>query len=147
MYTLRKLPGEPIILVTFIEPFIWHSEIPEVAKELIGMLESQTKPVYVICDFANAAASISDIAFTADFVLRMGNRILGHPNVIELLPVQASGLMEMAGTDMSLDMYDNVPPEVMETIEQALRFLRENIKGGDWPDIPPSADNDDPGEN
>ena len=48
MYTLEQLPGEPIIIMTYKEPFDWQTEIPEASVTFIEMLEDQPEPVYSV---------------------------------------------------------------------------------------------------
>lgn len=127
MYTLEQLPGEPIIIMTYKEPFDWQTEIPEASVEFVRMLEEQPGPVYFIHDFGFVGATVADAIFTTNYVTRI-SKVLHHPKMKEFLATRASGLVALAAKGMDSDIFGNVPVKAFDTVEEALEYARMNIQ-------------------
>jgi len=106
----KKLPDEPIVIVTLPTDYNLSVELPKVMPVYMNFLNSATTPVFWIVDARNSPLSGEEIVRGAELVARGEHPLYHHPNIRKVIYVTSNKIMKMAVADM----------------DEALNFSREN---------------------
>lgn len=125
---VEKLPGEPIILcVVTKDPAMMETLSADLA-ELVGQLDAQPEPVYMIYDLRGVSLGLDDILNTTNATARKPGAMLHHPNIRQNVLVATDALYHLVAQGLSSVTFGQVKMPVYKTLEQALDYCREQIR-------------------
>jgi hypothetical protein len=123
VYTIEKLPDEPIIIQT-IRSDSSATEVPDSMSTMRELLESADTALFVIYDVSHASFGVQDILSGSNEASRSERPLLKHPNIRETLVVSTSDLVKMAARGMNSPIFGNIALKVFDTLEEALTYCR-----------------------
>ena len=123
-YTIEKLPGEPIIIVTTHPDFDAEAEYPLVRKEVAELLSRQPAPVFYIMDYTHLSAGLDEIMIVASGRTRQPDANLRHPNVWQAIVVTNQDILRMAARGVSGEVFGGFDVPTFDTLDEALAYAR-----------------------
>lgn len=129
VYTIEKLPDEPIIIQT-IRSDSSVAEVPDSMGSMRQLLEAGETPLFVIYDVSQASFGLQDILSGSNEASRSERPLLKHPNIRETLVVSTSDLVKMAARGMNSPIFGNIALKVFDTLEEALAYCRQQDPEG-----------------
>lgn len=129
VYTIEKLPDEPIIIQT-IRSDSSVGEAPDSMNTMRELLEAGDTPLFVIYDVSQASFGMQDIVSGSNEASRSERPLLKHPNIRETLVVSTSELVKLAARGMNSPIFGNIALKVFGTLEEALTYCRQQASEG-----------------
>jgi hypothetical protein len=126
-YTIEQLPGEPIVLVTFANPFDIRTDIPLFVEELRAIFDASPEPLIDITDTRGLKIAFGDIVAGMAMLTRGTMSVLNHPNVARYIIVADSDLIRVAGQALGQRQYGNLRVSVVKDPGEAQRLAREAV--------------------
>ena len=122
----KKLPDEPIVIVTLPTDYNLSVELPKVMPVYMNFLNSATTPVFWIVDARNSPLSGEEIVRGAELVARGEHPLYHHPNIRKVIYVTSNKIMKMAVAGMENEVFGGLTIKVFDDLDEALKFAREN---------------------
>ena len=123
-HTVRKLPGEPIIVVTYTEPFDYAMGFEDIKNSIGKIANGIEGPVFDIHD-------VSTLQFTFSKVVTALRNALLNPTLkgkTTTLGVGAGILFDLATKAASRRQYGMTNILLFPTPEEAISYARERLK-------------------
>lgn len=121
-YSIKKLVGEPVILIQFHADFDPHKEAQQAFEASARLLSEQSEPVYAIWDVRQSAVSLQ--------IMEGANisRTNATPtNERGSIVITNNPAVKLAMQGMNSDVYGNVSVAVFEEIDEALAYVHQQI--------------------
>ncbi|NDJ75069.1 MAG: hypothetical protein GYB65_02325 [Chloroflexi bacterium] len=130
-YYLEKLPNEPIVIVTMTAEFDTQRDLSPGNPKAYNYFEANpdgiTAPVFFINDFSAATLTLEDLIFGATVTSRSAKSVYHHPLVREVIMIPSSDLHKAAAEGLRSDVFGNVALQIIDTLEEALAYARQQI--------------------
>src|SRR5687767_6710083 len=96
-FKIQKLPDEPILVVSAVEPFDFKVDYAPFVNELLGLLEQSSEPVFEITDGRTIKLSFSEMVGLLATVTRgdEAKRLEKHPKIRAWLLVADNELLRV----------------------------------------------------
>lgn len=122
-YTLKKLPGEPIIIQKLHSDYSLAAEGEQSIADSIALLDAQPEQVYYIVDLTDAHLSVNDVIQGANLASRQ-TQVLKHPKIRANLFITTSPLVSFAAKGMNSPAFGGIKIEVYSSTDEALAAIR-----------------------
>ena len=139
MFTIEKLPGEAITIITFDGSILKDMVSPnrEARRRKIQSIVEETPGLdYLVMDFQGVEISFSQLvmvlAEARDQMAKMGGKIYIDAN-IRYLFVGSDELIDLAAEAFHQEQYGNIDVRVFPTVESAVSFARHALAGESRP--------------
>jgi hypothetical protein len=126
-YTVKKLPGEPILLNVVGKAYDIGRDAPAACQELFDLLEALDAPVFLVVDARELKANFGDVVVGLGATTREGVAVLKHPNIREIVLVTTSGLVSMGVKALGQVQYGGLKSSAFETLDEALAYVRDRV--------------------
>jgi hypothetical protein len=127
-YTVKKLPGEPIIYCWMSET--WKaSELPAVFEQVAVILDVSSEPLILITSAQNIDLTLDDMIATASFAAGGSDSLLHHPKLQEFIFVTTVRKLQLAAKTLDSDAFGNVPVKIFDSEDEAFVYARARIAG------------------
>jgi microcompartment protein CcmK/EutM len=127
--TVEQLPGEPILIATFIEPMDYHQDAPWMFQRFVEMRDTDLEGYsryYTIIDTNGVKAGFSDIVFTLG-ESRAARQHRREDRPVSLALVGSGGLMELASKAMGQSQYGGYSMRLFTSLDAALEATRAEL--------------------
>lgn len=120
----RKLPDEPIVIVSFAEfdPDPLRSESLDL--QIAAFLDTVSTPVFLVLDMTGHSQSLDDMVLGFAEAIRGDNPVLKHPNLREIVQVASDMVFERVAEGMDNELFGNIKVRSFDTLEDALAYAR-----------------------
>ncbi|HEX3050717.1 MAG TPA: hypothetical protein VHP83_08685 [Aggregatilineaceae bacterium] len=125
--TIKKLPNEPIIVLTPVWDLDAQPENPLLPNELLAFLNKLSEPVFQIADLSDAELNMDDLMIGATVMGRGETSPFHHPNLRQTVVVTRSAAVRATAMGMGYDVYGNLYIPVYENFEDALAYVRSQL--------------------
>lgn len=125
--TLDLQPGEPILLVKFLNPFDIKIDIPGYMQDLRAIYDAAAEPLVNITDVTGLKLSFGDIVAGMAILTKGQKEVILHRNAIVYIAVADSDMLRLAASALSQVQYGSIPIKVAKTLDEAIRQAREVI--------------------
>jgi hypothetical protein len=125
-YTIEKLPGEPVIVMTVHEDFDPSEQVGEGAKAVNRILDESGGPVFFIQDLTRMKVDFEDIMVGASAVGRGDATPFHHPNIREIIAVTQDPAIRMVIEGMATDVYGIVHMVIFDTLGEAIDYVHKH---------------------
>jgi hypothetical protein len=122
-YTVKKIEGEPVILIQFHTDFDAHTEAQKAFEASAQLLSEQTEPVFTIWDVRKSVSDLQSIMEGAN----VSRTNATHPNERGSIVVTDNEIVKLAMQGLNSEVYGNVVIPVFEDIDGALAYVRQQI--------------------
>ena len=122
----KKLPDEPIVIVTLPIDYNLSVELPKMMPVYMNFLNSATTPVYWIVDARNSPLGVEEIVRGAELVARGEHPLYHHPNIRKVIYVTSNKIMKLAVAGMENEIFGSLAIKLFDNLDDALKFAREN---------------------
>lgn len=140
-FNIRKLYEEPIILGTALQSFDLTIDVYPCLYAVCTQLEAVEEPVYLIGDVRNLKPSFGDILNGFAMASQGNVAILQHPNLLELVIVSPSNLLNSSLHNVQIAHYGLAKVSVQSTLEASLTYVRAQIAKSQKKHQPPRFPN------
>ena len=123
-YSIQKVPGEPIIINRWEADFDDKLELPQVVGQLQEILDEATEPMHLISDRRVYTPSVDAARRGAGAAGRGRNPLFHHPNIGKIVFVSSSEMVRLIAEGMSSNTYGSIRIKVVETMDEALAYVR-----------------------
>jgi len=127
--TVERLPEEPIIIATFVEPMDYHQDTPWMFQQFIELRDTELEGYsryYTIINTNGVKSGFSDIVFMlGESRAARQNRREDRP--VSLALVGSGGLMEMAAKAMGQSQYGGYGMRLYTSLDTALVDIRAEL--------------------
>ncbi len=120
-YTVKKMEGEPAILVQFHADFDAHTEAQKAFEAGAILLAEQTEPVFMIWDVRQSVSDLQSIMEGAN----VSRTNVAHPNERGSIVITDNPAVKLAMQGMNSEIYGNVVIPVFEEIDEALAYVHQ----------------------
>ena len=127
--TVERMPEEPIIIATFVEPVDFRLETPPMFQQFIELRDTELEGYsryYTIIDTNGVKAGFSDIVFTLGET-RAAREKRREDRPVTLILVGSGGLMELASKAMGQSQYGGYGMRLFTSLDDALESIREEL--------------------
>lgn len=124
--TYKKLPNEPIVIVTLPANYNLVAELPVVMPKYLQELETFQEPVFWIVDAREAPFSVEDIITGAELVAKGQHPLYKHPKIRQVIYITTSLMLKLAAEGMGSDQFGKIAIKLFDDLELGLKFAREN---------------------
>ncbi|MBN1681871.1 MAG: hypothetical protein JW966_16450 [Anaerolineae bacterium] len=125
-YTVEKLPGEPIVMITAHEDYDPSEDAKEAVLVVNTILDELDESVTFIQDLTLMKVDLDDIMVGADTTGRGDEATFHHPNIREIISVTQDPIMRNVFEGMGSSAYGNVRMLVVDTLDEALAYARQH---------------------
>jgi hypothetical protein len=126
-YTVKKLPGEPILISVMGEAYDIGRDASASAQQLLDLLETLDVPVFLVADMREIRANFGDVVAGLGAATRGEAAVFRHPNIREVVVVTTSDLLGMAAKALGQLQYGGLRASVFETLDEALAYVRDRV--------------------
>lgn len=124
--TYKKLPNEPIVIVTLPANYNLIAELPVVMPKYLQELESFQEPVFWIVDAREAPFTVEDIVTGAELVSKGQHPLYKHPKIRQVIYITTSLMAKLAAEGMGSEQFGKIAIKLFDNLDLALEFAREN---------------------
>src|SRR6185503_3369671 len=123
-FKIDKLPDEPILIVSAVEPFDFKVDYSPFVHELLGLLEQSPEPVFEITDGRTIKLSFGEMVSMLAIVTRSDDskHLEKHPKVRAWLVAVDNELLRMGANALGQAQYGGTAIPVFRTVEEALEY-------------------------
>lgn len=132
-YSVRRLPGEPIIVMTPTDAFVPSQDIVPMFIETATLMQDIPGKVYRIADDRAIHFTFSGVVSAMTTAFRTHSHALADPRVVSII-VGKGQLVEMAAKAFQMRLRDAFSVVVFDDMDQALDYCRERIVQGESSD-------------
>ncbi len=125
-YTVRRLPGEPIIVMTPTDFFVPSQNIIPMFVETAALMKDIQGKVYRIADARAIRLTFSVVVSAMAEAFRTHSDALADPRVVSII-VGKGQLVEMAAKSFRMRLRDAFSVVVFDDLDEALAYCRERI--------------------
>ncbi|HEC21369.1 MAG TPA: hypothetical protein ENI95_00470 [Chloroflexi bacterium] len=127
-FSVKKLPGEPIIVGSYEKDFSIQRDLPDLLQEMGAAFDAVGGPFYHIGDLSNMSPpSFEDIMRGMAAVAWKEGSLLRHPDLVEIALVTPNPLLQKIGQAFEHRVYGGIPTKVFATLDEALEYIRTRI--------------------
>jgi hypothetical protein len=128
-FRLEKLPDEPIVMVSIVEPFDVKADYVPFANELLGLLDQSSEPLFAISDSRSLKLSFGEMVSMLGIVTRgdESRRLEKHPKIRAWLIVVENELLRMGANALGQAQYGGNAIPLFRTVEEALDYAGRQI--------------------
>jgi len=123
-YTVKKMPGEPIVMITSSENFNPTKDVGEAVQVVNRLLDQLNEPVTFIQDLSAMKVNWDDIMVGANATSRGSEAPFHHRNIGEIISVTQDPVMKQVLASMESGAF-NVRILLFDTLDQALAHARK----------------------
>ncbi len=123
---VQKLPNEPIIILTYIEPCIPNKDMPPALAQVASYLNGGPSLTYVINDLMNAKMDLGSMILSMAENARGGPGSPADPRTRHAL-VSAARIVQIIKSALGQDQHGQTNLEVYPTLSEALTAVRQRI--------------------
>jgi hypothetical protein len=125
-FKLEKLPDEPILMVSIVEPFDVKADYIPFTNDLLDLLDRTSEPVYAISDSRSLKLSFAEMVSMLGIVTRgdEAKRLEKHPKIRAWLIVVENELLRMGANALGQAQYGGNAIPLFRTVEEALDYAR-----------------------
>ena len=123
-YTIEVKPDAPIIVIRHDQGSHIVENLPDLARDMIRLLDEQPEPVFVIADLSNVAMDLGDHLKASEMSARAEHAMMHHPNVRENVFVGADPLVRMAARGLESATFGLTRVVHLDTLDEALAYCR-----------------------
>lgn len=125
--SLKRVPGEPIIIEKMSADYHLTVEAPYAAPKMLKFLERLNEPVFLVVDISEVKEiSVEDLLIGTELAATSDNAVYRHHNIREVLYVSNNTMIKLAAAGLDSDKFGNIKVTVFDTLEAALQYAREN---------------------
>lgn len=122
-HTVEKLPNEPIVIVTYQEPFSIKDEIPAIKEDLENLAGQIEGHMFDIHEATNLKLDFSKIVQALGTAFSRTKKP-AHLDRLTTIGVGSGPLFSLAEMASKQDQYGNYNIKILPTLEEALSFAR-----------------------
>lgn len=126
-YTIEKLSGEPIVIITTREGYDPSHHVGEAAEKVNELLDKLDNAVVFIQDLSSIKVDMDDIMVAADTTGRGSQAPFHHVNIRQLITVTQDPILKQSFAGMAGDMYGNLKMVIFDTLDEALDYARHKL--------------------
>jgi hypothetical protein len=128
-FKIEKLRDEPILVVSAIEPFDFKVDYGPFVRELLGLLEQSSEPVFEITDGRTIKLSFSEVVSLLATVTKGDDAksLEKHPKVRAWLIAVDNDLLRMGVNALGQAQYGGQAIPIFRTVDEALAYARQQI--------------------
>ncbi len=124
--TIKKLPGEPIVIQTMSPDYKLVNELPPALPKLLAFLDALEEPVFWLLDIsAVAVITVEDLLTGTELVARGEHALYRHPKIKYVVYISTKSMIKMAVDGMAKEAFGKFPISVFDTLDEALVFARK----------------------
>ena len=123
-FSIEKLAGEPIIVITHHADFSFERDLAESNTAAFELIDNATEPLAYIIDTREVSYSIEDFARAAAVSIHGKTSTFNHANVKLTVVISDVPLVELAARGVNTDPFGNLKVPVVRTYEEALDMAR-----------------------
>lgn len=125
--SLKRIPGEPIIVEKMSADYHLSAEAPHAAPKVLKFLDRLPEPVFLIVDISDVQEiSVEDLLIGTELAAASENAIYRHHNIREVLYVSNNTMIKLAAAGLGSNQFGNIKVTVFDTFESALQYAREH---------------------
>lgn len=122
--TIKKLPDEPIVIVTLSGSSAELIDSEQLRVELRSTLNAASEPVFLITDLSDSQISFDEILRGSSGAYRGDNPTFKHPNIRQIIEVTNDPTLELVAEGLDSDLFGNVKIRLFKTLKEALAYAR-----------------------
>ena len=123
-FTIEKLPGEPIVLLTTHKDIDISHETSQIIEQAVELFDSLDEPVFYIVDMTHSSVDLEDLLVGASAVLVQ--KYINHPNMREMMIVSSDEAVHLSVQGFDSDAFGNVKAQIFTALADALDYARDN---------------------
>ena len=124
--TIKKLPGEPIVIHAMSSDYKLVDELPKSFPKLLEFLGTLEEPVFWLVDIsAVAVITVEDLLTGTELVARGEHALYRHPKIKYVVYISTSSMIKMAVDGMTKEAFGKFPISIFNTLDEALAFARK----------------------
>ena len=124
-YEIEKIDGEPIIVVTYKEPYSPNEDVIQTNRLVAKYLDDIEGPVYLINDIRQVRLSFTSMVQTMAAAFRDETTL--EADRIKGVAVGAGRMLKMMVDSAKQMQFGNVNIDMFDTPEEAIAFAREQV--------------------
>lgn len=117
---VQKLQDEPIVVVSLGADYDVLSELPKAVPGYLKLLDTLDEPVVWIVDLSQVVLDIEGITIGANMLARSENPLYHHPQILRVIYVTASPVIQAAVRGMTSQTFGHVKISATDTLDDAL---------------------------
>jgi hypothetical protein len=127
-FTIEKLPDEPILVMTYLEPWNTARDVDLATKQVIELMDTLDEPVFYVIDVTiEPKFALQDLIVFTQQLTQGGNPILKHRNMREHLVVTRSLTVKVATKGLNSPAFGKIPSQAFDTLAEALTYARSTV--------------------
>jgi hypothetical protein len=125
-FSIEKLPGEPIVLVTLGADYTAEDDTPEIAQRFASLVEASGHPVKLVIDVRPAIrrATMNNITNGMLLAVEGDPPLLRHPLMDELILVAVTDVMKHVADGFRSPAFGNVKVNLFQMYDEAMAYAR-----------------------
>jgi hypothetical protein len=124
-YELKQLEGEPIIVVTYKEPYSPGEDVIQTNRLVAQKLDNIEGAVYLINDIREVNLTFSRVVQTMAAAFNDNTTLA--PNRIHGIAVGASKMLKLFVDSAKQMQYGNIDVVMFDTAEEAIEYARKKL--------------------
>jgi len=128
MLTTEKLPGEPIIIQTYVGSYNVVKESQSAIGAVRALLDHNEEPMYLIIDANQISIDFADIVSAASMTTDEMNVLFRDPRIRETIVISNSTLIQLSAKGGNTATFGNVELKVFDSLVQALAYARRQYR-------------------
>lgn len=122
-YSIKMLPGEPIIVETWDADYNPQTDGRNAAQEIITLMDAMGEPVTVIVDMRAASLTFDDILLMAKSA-SSESAPSRHPNQRRRIIVTDNSVISTAAKGLDSEVFGHIAIDIATSMDEALTMAR-----------------------
>jgi hypothetical protein len=126
--SFKKLPGEPIVVVTLSREYDFIADADEGAQAAMAVLDGSNQPVFWIVDFhitpdQEHSLSLDQLLVSSNSVTELWS----DPRIRQVLIVTSDEVLRLAAQGMTSEAFGNLSIALFASLDEALAYARSQV--------------------
>lgn len=123
--SVKQLPNEDVVIVSYAEPFNPAQDVTYAKHELEKILASKTGPVNAIVDLSQIRLSFADLVASMGQTVDPDSETAAQKGRLISTLVGSTALIKMAADAYAQEQYGGMKVEIFPTVEAALDHIHK----------------------
>jgi hypothetical protein len=121
--TIKKLPGEPIVVVTLAENYDFNTELEPGTREAFAVLDTLDEPVFWIVHIL-CPMDLNDLLVGASLSTRGAGALWTDPRIKKVLLVTQLDLLHAAAPGLKTEAFGHFDLQIFSELDAAIDYAR-----------------------